>query len=214
MNMFSSKVLDSTFLPAKFSGPVSSTKIMILMHGIGDNKNSYVDIANELNQTCLDFLLVNAPTPYLFGYSWYDLPPEDPIVGVKSSVELIKNLISELNLHGYKDEDIFIAGFSQGGCIALHSFLALERKFAGVICLSPRIYLEKMKYKRKDIYGETPIFLAHGQVDQAIPFQDVEQQALLLLDDGVNIEWHEYHMGHEIDIEEIQHLRNWLVKHF
>lgn len=214
MNMFSSKVLDSTFLPAKFSGPVSSTKIMILMHGIGDNKNSYVDIANELNQTCLDFLLVNAPKPYLFGYSWYDLAPADPIVGIRSSVDLIRQLLDELNIAGYKDEDIFIAGFSQGGCIALHSFLALERKMAGVVCLSPRIYLEKMEYQHKNIYDETPIFLAHGQIDQAISFKDVEQQTLKLLDDGLNIEWHEYYMGHEIEIEEIQHLRKWLTKHF
>ncbi|WP_164848370.1 alpha/beta hydrolase [Halobacteriovorax sp. HLS] len=212
--MFSSKVLDSTFLPAKFSGPVSSTKIMILMHGIGDNKNSYVDIANELNQTCLDFLLVNAPKPYLFGFSWYDLPPGNPIEGIHNSIDLIEELINELTAHGYKNEDIFIAGFSQGGCIAIHSFLKLKRKFAGVICLSPRIYLERMEYKHSDILSETPIFIAHGQVDQAIPFKDVEQQTLTLLDDGLDIEWHEYHMGHEIDIEEIQHLRKWLIKHF
>jgi predicted esterase len=208
--MFSSKVLDSTFLPAKFAGPVTSTKIMILMHGIGDHKGPYKDFALELNQTGIDYLLVNGPTAYYFGFSWYDLPPNNPIIGIRNSVSKISELILELNASGYNDEDIFIGGFSQGGCIALHSFLEMEKKFAGIICLSPRIYLEDMETQLKAIHAKTPIFVAHGQLDQAIPFRDVESQTQKLIDSGLNVEWHEYSMGHEIEIEEVQDLRTWL----
>ena len=208
--MFSSKALDSTFLPAKFAGPVTSTKIMIIMHGIGDHKGPYKDFALELNQSGLDYLLVNGPTPYYFGFSWYDLPPKDPISGIKNSVTKIKQLILELNTSGYKNEDIFIAGFSQGGCIAIHSFLEMNDNFAGVICLSPRIYLKDMKTKFTDEHKKTPIFIAHGYNDQAIPFKDVKTQSDEMKLNHLDIEWHEYSMGHEIDIEEVQDLRSWL----
>lgn len=210
--MFTSKVFDSTFLPAKFSGPTTSTKVMIIMHGIGDHKGPYKELALELNQTGLDYLLLNAPTPYYFGFSWYDLPPKDPIIGIQNSTSNIKELVLELNTSGYKSEDIFIAGFSQGGCIAIHSFLEMEETFAGVVCMSPRIYLDKMNTSFKEVHKSTPIFIAHGYSDQAIPFEDVKDQTDIMKKSGLNIEWHEYSMGHEIAINEVQDLRNWLIR--
>jgi predicted esterase len=208
--MFTSKIFDSTFLPASFAGPKHSTKIMILMHGIGDHKASYKDFALELNLTGLDYLLINAPTPYFFGFSWYDLAPADPIIGIKSSVSKIRELIKELNDHGYKNEDILIGGFSQGGCIALHSFLEMESIFGGIVCMSPRIYLEGMSVQIKEHHLKTPVFMAHGNMDQAINFKEVEKQYQELKAQGLIIEWHEHDMGHEIVIEEIVQLRNWL----
>lgn len=210
MSMITSKIFESTFLPAAFAGPKHSTKIMILMHGIGDHKGPYIDFAKELNLTGLDYLAINAPTPYLFGYSWYDLSPADPIIGIKKSVEKIEELFNELNESGYADEDILLAGFSQGGCIALHSFLALERKLAGVICLSPRIYLDRMQVEVEELHKQTPIFVAHGYQDQAISFQDVSSQIAQLKSKELEIEWHEHQMGHEIIIEEIVQLRDWI----
>ncbi|WP_372651709.1 alpha/beta hydrolase [Halobacteriovorax sp.] len=205
-----SKVFDSTFLPAKFNGPKRSTKIMIVMHGLGDQMSSFKDFALEVNVTCLDYLLINAPTPYYFGFSWYDIPPGEPRDGIKSSIEKLELLINELNENGYQDEDIILCGFSQGGCISLHSFLAWKRTFAGVVCLSPRIYLDKMEVQAQEVHSKTPIFMAHGHYDQAIDFNSVESQMKRLTDSGLNISFHEYDMGHEIDIIEIRDLAGWL----
>ncbi|OUR96851.1 hypothetical protein A9Q84_10970 [Halobacteriovorax marinus] len=208
--MISSKHFDSTFLPAKLNGPKSSTKIMIVMHGLGDHKSSFVGFAQEINITGLDYLLINAPKPYYFGFSWYDIPPGNPITGIRNSIQSLSKLISELNDQGYQDQDIFIAGFSQGGCIALHSFLSWERNFAGIICLSPRIYLEDMDAQAKAHHQSTPLFIAHGHQDQAIEFEDVDSQVKLLKSQGLEISWHEYTMDHEICIDEIMALRLWL----
>ncbi|ATH07357.1 hypothetical protein BIY24_05220 [Halobacteriovorax marinus] len=208
--MISSKIFESTFLPAKFNGPKSSSKIMIVMHGLGDHKASYKDFALEVNLTGLDYLLINAPTPYYFGFSWYDLPPAEPRDGILNSIEMLERLIDELQAKGYQDEDIFICGFSQGGCIALHTFLSMERKFAGIIGLSPRIYLDKMGVQEKEIHRETPIFIAHGIHDQAIDFNEVQDQVKRLKSHSLNIEFNEYDMGHEIDISEIRDLAKWL----
>lgn len=208
--MISSKHFDSTFLPAHFNGPKHSTKIMIVMHGLGDHKSSYVDFAKEINLTGLDYLLINAPGPYYFGFSWYDIPPGDPIVGIERSIRLLTELLDELNKLGYKDQDIFIAGFSQGGCIALHSFLKLERCFAGIVCLSPRIYLSDMKVSPREIHKKTPLFIGHGNFDQAINFEEVQEQVLELKAKKLQISWHEYQMEHEICIDEVMDLRIWL----
>lgn len=208
--MISTKIFESTFLPAKFNGPKSSSKLMIVMHGLGDNKNSYKDFALEVNITGLDYLLINAPTPYYFGFSWYDIPPGEPKYGIEASIQQLEKLVNELNTKGYKDEDIFICGFSQGGCISLHSFLKWNRKFAGVVCLSPRIYLDKMEVKTQAIHAQTPIFMAHGLYDQAIDFNSVKSQMLRLKDDGLDISFNEYEMTHEIDIHEVRDLARWL----
>ncbi len=205
-----SKVFDSTFLPAKFNGPKRSTKIMIVMHGLGDQMSSFKDFALEVNVTCLDYLLINAPTPYYFGFSWYDIPPGEPKGGIKHSIQKLELLINELNENGYNDEDIILCGFSQGGCISLHSFLSWKRTFAGVVCLSPRIYLDKMEVKVEEVHSKTPIFMAHGHYDQAIDFNSVETQMKRLKDDGLDISFHEYDMAHEIDIHEIRDLASWL----
>ncbi|WP_290729278.1 hypothetical protein [Halobacteriovorax sp. JY17] len=208
--MISSKFFESTFLPAKFNGPKRSTKIMIVMHGLGDHKASYKDFALEVNVTCLDYLLINAPTPYYFGFSWYDIPPGEPRDGIRNSIDKLELLVNELNQKGYSDEDIILCGFSQGGCISLHSFLSWKRKFAGVVCLSPRIYLDKMEVQVKDIHSTTPIFMAHGHFDQAIDFNGVKSQMTRLKDEGLNISFHEYEIAHEIDIHEIRDLASWV----
>src|SRR5690606_1010132 len=117
-------------------------KIMIIMHGLGDRKESFVDIAAEINVTGLAYLLIDAPRPYPIGHSWYEIPPGNPQIGIHESSEMILKLIDELVSAGHKHSDIFICGFSQGGCMAIQTLLKLETPLAGVVALSPRIYEE------------------------------------------------------------------------
>ena len=103
-------------------GWTNGNKVMIVMHGLGDSMDSYVDVTKEINVTGLHYILVNAPRPYFFGHSWYDIPPGNPRIGIDESVEILLSCIEELKKEGFESEDIFLLGFSQGGCIAFETY--------------------------------------------------------------------------------------------
>ncbi len=186
-------------------GPFVSDKKMIIMHGRGDVKESFIPFCRELNITGLSYRLLDAPSNFMFGYSWYPLPPEPPFEAIRDAIQLVNQQIKEMKL---ATENVFLAGFSQGASIALEMAMQEDIKFAGVIALSPRIFPrdEILKKSHKDIDA----FIAHGEFDEAIPFTETTNGVNLLKNTSMNIEFHRYDMAHEIDIQEIMDLREWL----
>ena len=187
-------------------GPFQSHKTMIIMHGRGDVKESFIPFTKELNIAGLEYHLLDAPTPYYFGYSWYPLPPEDPIPELKKSLQLVDNYIASL---GLKDEDIFLAGFSQGATLSVDHGIMSGRKFAGIVAMSPRIFL-RPDLKEKVPNCKNEFFVAHGTHDEMIPFAETDGNIRKLQEAGLSAEFHSYEMGHEIDIMEILALREWM----
>ena len=108
---------DYTYLPAVNFGQTSAQKIMVVMHGLGDSKNSYVDFCKELNVSGLQYLVINGPIDYYGGYAWYEPPPEQPQKSLLNSLTKLESVMEELLKQGFENEDIFVLGFSQGGCI-------------------------------------------------------------------------------------------------
>lgn len=89
--------------------------MMIVMHGLGDSLNSYVEFCQALNVTGLNFLLINAPFSHYFGYSWYDLPPSgEPYNRLEQARDKLADLVEEMNEFGISTNDIILMGFSQG----------------------------------------------------------------------------------------------------
>tara|TARA_R110000868_G_scaffold104087_8_gene286305 strand:- start:9144 stop:9752 length:609 start_codon:yes stop_codon:yes gene_type:complete len=189
-------------------GPYGPAKKMIIMHGRGDVKESFIPISREINLTGLSYRLLDAPTPFMFGYSWYAAAPQNPIPDIKTSIALILENIKSLDI---STEDIFIAGFSQGAALALEVALASETRFAGVVCLSPRIFIRDELINSK-MLNQIDCFMAHGEYDEMIPFAETHNGIEKLKEKGLNVEFHSYPMGHEIEIEEIQSLRAWLIE--
>ena len=199
-------MLNTHFIPAA-PGPFPASKHILIMHGRGDVKESFIPFVKELNLTGVSFTLVDAPNPFMFGYSWYPLPPTNPLQEVREARLQLDQLISSLS---FSTEDIFLLGFSQGGAMAIEHGLLSPHNFAGVIALSPRIFLrdELLTIKK----ASTPIFIAHGKYDDVIPYSETKAN-VDQLKSAHQIVFKDYEMGHEIDIMEILDLRKWINEH-
>lgn len=190
----------------KAASPFESSKVMIVMHGRGDVKESFIPFSKELNVTGLAYRLLDAPTPFMFGQSWYAAAPQDPIPDINQSVLLIQEHIKDLNL---ATEDIFLAGFSQGGGMALEVALQTKQTFAGVIALSPRIFIRAELIELAKNTKNT-FFIAHGEHDNVIPFDETKNGVSSLKAAGCDVNFHNFEMAHEIDVMEILKLRSWV----
>lgn len=189
--------------------PKTDFKVMIVMHGLGDSLEPYKIFTQEVNVTNCHYLLLNAPEDYFTGYAWYQPNPEDPSVAVQNPVSLITNEINFLLEEGWKAEDIILCGFSQGGCMALCTALSFGKKLGGVVALSPKTY-PFMLEQTSEAFFKTPLFMAHGEQDSVIPFDQTKSWLTELEASHKNLRWEEYQMGHEIEINEINDLREWL----
>ena len=201
---------DYTYLPAVNFGQTSAQKIMVVMHGLGDSKAPYIDFCKELNVSGLHYLILNGPIDYYGGYAWYEPPPESPQQGLESSLAKLDNLLQELLKQGFEYEDIFISGFSQGGCLSLELLYKTKEKLGGIIALSPKMFPLKPDFSPNKPQKETPLFISHGLYDEVIPYSEVEKRCKELEERGLNPFKKSYSMGHEIDFDEIEDLRSWI----
>ena len=183
-------------------------KLVIIMHGLGDSNESFVPIAKEINLTGLSYLLINAPKEYYTGYSWYDIPPGNPRIGIDQSLVQLKLLLEEINDYGIKNEDIILFGFSQGGCMAIELANSISSPFCSIVALSPKFYFDSFKLKAS--IKDQRFFIGHGELDEVISFEDTRKGAELLKSFGSKVEFCHYKMGHEICIDEIIDIRKYL----
>ncbi|WP_412470837.1 alpha/beta hydrolase [Halobacteriovorax sp. RT-2-4] len=209
------QLLNSFYIPASDITPTNAQKVMIILHGLGDSLESYKIFTQEINVTGLSYLLLNAPKKYYFGYSWYDIPPNNPVPGIENSVKTLTKIIDEIveKNSNIDYSDIFIGGFSQGGCVSLETAYQLDHKLGGIVLMSPRIYPERRPQQLSKCLKETAIFCAHGSLDPVIDIHQTKAGIDHLVSLGANAQFHAYEMEHEIDIDEVIQLRNWLNEH-
>lgn len=148
--------------------------------------------------------------------AWYDIYGTIPInredeAGIQVSQHTINALIqSEIN-RGIASERIVLAGFSQGGAIALHTALRYPQKLAGVLALSTYLPLHsKLVTEAHIANANTPIFMAHGIFDGVISLEMAQQSRNLLQNSQYSVTWHEYNMAHSVCTEEIAEIVNFL----
>jgi phospholipase/carboxylesterase len=112
---------------------------------------------------------------------------------------------------GIPSNRIVLAGFSQGGVIALHLGLRLDQRLAGIMALSTYVHdHESLPGEASLANADVPIFMAHGLADPMIPITRAITAREALHNLGYQIEWHEYAMGHSVCPEEILHISQWL----
>ena len=194
---------------------------VIWMHGLGADATDFEPIVPMLSlNEPLRFVFPNAPIrPITINggaemRGWYDIDPGAPLSGtedIEASAQAVAQLIEREVSRGIASEQITLAGFSQGGVIALHLGLAYRHKLCGLMALSTYIHDHEHLESRLDFANvDTPIFMAHGMSDPMIPITRAITSRETLLNYNYQVEWHEYAMGHQVCPQEISDIANWL----
>lgn len=197
---------------------------IIWLHGLGADCRDFEPLVPRLACEDTRFIFPNAPVrpisvnanlPFRAWYDVYslsDLDVEDE-AGIRASQQFLTDLIDAEIARGRRPEEVLVAGFSQGGAVALFTALRYPQPLGGVIALSTYLPLRAaFPEERLDANRETPIFLAHGTQDPVLPYQLAQITRDILLDHQHAVDWHTYPMQHEICPEEIQDLKNWLKR--
>ena len=198
---------------------------IIWMHGLGADGHDFEPLVPELledGMPALRFVFPHAPVrPVTInnGYqmrAWYDIIGIDrrsaeDFKGIGESADSIGGLIHREHARGIDSAHILLAGFSQGGAMALHLATRHPDKFAGVIALSCYLPLAREFAKSRNTANQaTPIFMAHGTQDPVVPYTLGRESWKLLDGAGYRAEWHEYPMPHSLCEPEVADLRAWL----
>jgi len=203
----------------------SPTCSIIWMHGLGADGHDFVDIVPELGLPArpgIRFVFPHAPMrPVTInaGYvmrAWYDIRDdggtrrEDP-AGVRASQKSIEALLEREKARGVPARSIVLAGFSQGGAMALHTALRYGERLAGIMALSCSLPLaDTLGAEASPANRDVPIFMAHGTHDPMIPMARAMRAREVLSGLGYRLEWHEYAMQHSVCLEEVRDISAWL----
>lgn len=194
---------------------------VIWMHGLGADASDFEPIVPMLQlEQPLRFIFPNAPIrPITINggaemRGWYDIDPGAPLAGtedIDKSAQDIAALVSQEVERGMASADITLAGFSQGGVIALHLGLSHQQRLRGIMGLSTYLHDHENVANRLDFANiDTPILMAHGISDQMIPITRAITSREALKSLNYTVEWHEYAMGHQVCPQEIADIASWL----
>ena len=202
--------------------------VIIWLHGLGADGNDFVPVVKQLDiirNKGVRFVFPHAPyrsvtiNGGMTMRAWYDVMTLDrngiqDELGIQKSSTFLEELIQREYDRGIAYNKIIIAGFSQGGAIALYTGLRYPKKLGGLIALSTWIPLEE---KIKNELGKDnsqplnlPIFLAHGEYDQVIPFEFGEISKKLIEKFGFKVNWNSYPIEHSVSQQEISDIGLWL----
>ncbi|OED39128.1 carboxylesterase [Chromatiales bacterium (ex Bugula neritina AB1)] len=208
------------------TGTVRPVHSVIWLHGLGADANDFVPIVPELEKLGVSpcrFIFPNAPMrPITINggmqmRGWYDISTldfdkrEQDSIGTKESETLLIDLIKREKRQGIASNNIILAGFSQGGAIALHTALRFDEQLAGVMALSTYLPLaETVAAERSDTNTQINIFMAHGTQDEIIDISYAKTSRDLLQSLNYVVEWRSYNMPHTLSMEELNDIAGWL----
>lgn len=207
--------------------PATPIASIIWLHGLGADGHDFASIVPELHlakEFPIRFVFPHAPMiPVTINNghvmrAWYDIlgltaTTREDKIGIRQSQAAIHTLIEYEKSLGIPANRIIVAGFSQGGAMALHTGLRYPERLAGILALSTYLPLaSSLKAEATAANNDLPIFLAHGMQDNVVPytFAQISQQALQY--NGHTIEFHTYPMAHSVCMEELADIAAWLRK--
>ncbi|HEY7378078.1 MAG TPA: alpha/beta hydrolase fold domain-containing protein [Steroidobacteraceae bacterium] len=198
---------------------------VIWLHGLGADGHDFEPVVAELvrpGERALRFVFPHAPVrPVTLnnGYAmraWYDIlgidrQSQQDEVGIRGSAAAVRALIARENERGVSSSRIVLAGFSQGGALALFVGLRYPERLAGIMGLSCYpVLASTLDAERQAANQETPVFLAHGTFDPMVDISLGKEGHKLLEARGYEVEWHTYPMPHAVSPEEIGAIAAWL----
>lgn len=219
----------SQFETVEASTGDNPTAALIWLHGLGADGHDFAPVVPQLKLPAgpdLRFVFPHAPVrPVTINggipmRAWYDIvsidsrPPTDQ-AAIDESTELVSRLIEREAERGIPADRIILAGFSQGGAIALHAGLRYPQTLAGIMGLSTYLLMpERVREERSAANANTPVFLAHGSFDPVVPVTAGERSRDLLAELGYAPQWHSYPMPHAVLPQEIEDIRQWIGERF
>lgn len=198
---------------------------IIWLHGLGADRFDFLPVAEALQETLTTtrFVLPQAPTRAVTingGYempSWYDILAMSPARAIdreqlEASADRVIELIEQQRASGIDASRIFLAGFSQGGAVVLHTaFLKWQGALGGVLALSTYAPTFSDALELSASQQRIPALCLHGQYDEVVQNSMGRSAYEHLKDRGVTVTWQEYPMGHEVLPEEIRDIGTWLA---
>jgi phospholipase/carboxylesterase len=200
---------------------------VIWMHGLGADGWDFVPIVRELplpEGLPLRFVFPHAPErPVTInnGYvmrAWYDIAMNDIArlpdeTGIRESQLAVERLIARERDRGIDTSRIVLAGFSQGGAIALQAGIRHANRLAGIVALSAYLTLEdSLDAEASAANKATPVFMAHGTEDQVVPLRLAEISRDALARRGYDVEWKTWPMPHAVCAEEIEAVAQFITR--
>jgi len=200
---------------------------IIWMHGLGADGWDFIPIVRELplpEELALRFIFPHAPVrPVTINggmamRAWYDIKMSDIARlpderGIRDSQKQVEDLIARERTRGTPSNRVVLAGFSQGGAIALQAGLRHPEPLAGIVALSTYLTLEEsLGAEAAAANKAVPILMAHGTQDPMIALARAREARAALEALGYAVEWKEYAMAHSVCGEEIVDIAAWLLR--
>jgi phospholipase/carboxylesterase len=197
---------------------------VLWLHGLGADGHDFEPLVPELRlprALRVRFVFPHAPVrPVTLNMgmrmrAWYDIVQlgggREDETGIRASQAALETLIARERERGVAAGRIVLAGFSQGGAIALHTGMRHAERLAGILALSTYLPLAAtLAAEVSAANRDVPLFMAHGQFDDVIPLERARQSRLALEAVGGKVEWREYPMPHSVCGEEIADIATWL----
>jgi len=193
----------------------SANVVMILLHGRGATPDDILRLARNFEQPDLAFV-----APKAANYTWYpysflaDVEKNEP--HLSSALEKVRTVIAQIKNHGFRQDQIYLLGFSQGACLALEYVRKNPGKYAGVFGLSGGLIGSTVS--KEDYSGDlesTPIFMGCSDVDRHIPLERVVQSAEILTSMNAHVEKRIYPgMPHTVNDDEVEFIKQSLEERF
>jgi len=216
-------------LPAVEIEPkAEATGSVIWLHGLGASGHDFADLPPLLQLPQVRFVFPHAPRRAvtinmgLIMPAWYDivevggsLRGNEDERGIRQSAELIRALIAREEERGVPAARVVLAGFSQGGALALHVGLRYPKTLAGIMVLSAYEALPGTRQAEETEANRlTPILVCHGTHDPLVPWQGGRLLYEACSRGGRPAEWHSFPMQHQVCMEEVEVIRDWLKARF
>lgn len=200
------------------------TCAVIWLHGLGADGHDFEPLVPHLlwpGAPAIRFVFPHAtirPVTVNGGMSmraWYDIVSIDgdrahDETGIRQSMAQTQELIAHQVARGIAADRIVLAGFSQGGAIAIQVALRQQPPLAGLMALSTYLLLADQLKSDASLVSKLPAFMAHGQMDPMVPYAMGENAANTLRELGCEVSWHSYPIQHSVSMDEIRDISAWL----
>jgi phospholipase/carboxylesterase len=190
--------------------------MVLMIHGRGADMNDLADLAPLLDTPeGVRFVFPNAPKAFeaypgmTFGWTWFDGWPPEP-ESVSQSREILLRFLDEITAR-YPTTSLVVSGFSQGAMMSLDAGLRTSREVAAIVAMSGGLYERDLPDLRAR--NTVPVLVSHGSLDDVVPVNYARRARAVLEEAGFNVEYHEYPMGHQVVMEEVAVVKEFLTRH-
>jgi phospholipase/carboxylesterase len=211
-------VIRGLLLPYVLKSPPNSNDaaelpLVVVLHGRGADANDLAELAPYLGPN-FRFILPNAPKPfepmpgYSSGFTWFDGWPAERNSILESRNLLLGFLDQIIAKYPTPSGKVILCGFSQGGMMAIDVGFRTAVELAGIVVMSGALYEEELPPFDKQI----PVLVVHGTADDMIPLLAAHRTRRVLEDHGVDVDYHEYAMGHQVSDESMSAVAHFMAR--